>query len=247
MNPALIIDALVNLSFGTGLTLVLTLVSLAVGFAISVPLSFVRAFGRPWQSVCVLAYTYVFRGTPMLVQLFLLYYGLSQIEAVRNSIFWPVLRDPFWCALIAFSLNSAAHTTEIFRRGLQAVPKGVLEAGGALGLGRFQRAYLLAFPIAFRTSLPAYGNEVVGMLKGSSLASTVTLLEVTGLSRQMVSDTFAPYEIFFAAAVIYLGLTFVAVRCMQLLENTLSYGSHITRKRKPPVMPRDPSSAATTP
>lgn len=245
MNPSLIVDALVTLSSGIGLTVVLTVTSLFVGFTISVPLAFIRAFGRPWHSFCVLAYTYVFRGTPMLVQLFLLYYGLSQIEAVRQSIFWGVLRDPFWCALIAFSLNSAAHTTEIFRRGLQSVPKGVLEAGAALGLGRFQRAYLLAFPIAFRTSLPAYGNEVVGMLKGSSLASTVTLLEVTGLSRQMVSDTFAPYEIFLAAAFIYLGLTFLAVKCTQLLESALSNGSETQRKQRRQVLSRYPSVTTT--
>lgn len=247
MNRSLVIEALTTLSSGIGLTIVLTVVSLIAGFAISIPLAFVRAFGRPSHSVCVLAYTYVFRGTPLLVQLFLLYYGLGQIEAVRQSVFWVVLRDPFWCALIAFSVNSAAHTTEIFRRGLQSVPKGVLEAGAALGLGRFQRAYLLAFPIAFRISLPAYGNEVVGMLKGSSLASTVTLLEITGLSRQMVSDTFAPYEIFLAAAVIYLGLTFVAVRCTQLLESALSYGSDNERQPKRHVMSRDPSATATMP
>ena len=246
MNPSLVIDALITLSSGIGLTVVLTVVSLIVGFAISIPLAFVRAFGRPSHSLCVLAFTYVFRGTPLLVQLFLLYYGLGQIEAVRQSVFWIVLRDPFWCALIAFSINSAAHTTEIFRRGLQSVPKGVLEAGAALGLGRFQRSYLLAFPIAFRTSLPAYGNEVVGMLKGSSLASTVTLLEITGLSRQLVSDTFAPYEIFFAAAIIYLGLTFVAVRCMQLLEGALSNGFETARKQKRHVVARDPSASATS-
>jgi len=238
MNPSFIGEALIALSSGIGLTLLLSIISLILGFMISVPLAFVRASGRPAYSLLVLSYTYVFRGTPMLVQLFLLYYGLSQIEAVRDSVFWPILRDPYWCALIAFSLNSAAHTTEILRRGLQSVPGGILEAGAALGLGRLQRAYLLSFPIAFRTSLPAYGNEVVGMLKGSSLASTVTLLEVTGMSRQLVSDTFAPYEIFLAAGIIYLGLTFIAVKCTQVLETKLSKGApsrqrHQWRRRSP--------------
>ena len=169
----------------------------------------------------------------MLVQLFLLYYGLSQIHAVRESVFWVVLRDPFWCALLTFSLNSAAHTTEILCRGLQSVPKGVLEAAAALGLKRLHIARLIAFPIAFRMSLPAYGNEVVGMIKGTSLASTVTLLEVTGMARQMVSDTFAPYEIFIVAGAIYLSLTLVAVKATQLLEHRLSAGGRPTNHRAP--------------
>ncbi|MER9935926.1 ABC transporter permease subunit [Mesorhizobium sp. M0088] len=222
MNLQLMLDALVLLSSGVGLTLTLTVLSLMTGFLLSVPLAFVRAFARPSLSMAVLGYTYVFRGTPMLVQLFLLYYGLSQFQAVRASIFWVLLRDPFWCALLTFSLNSAAHTTEILCRGLQSVPKGLIEAAKALGLKRLQIARLVTFPIAFRISLPAYGNEVVGMIKGSSLASTVTLLEVTGMARQMVSTTFPPFEIFIVAGAIYLSLTTVAVKATQFLEWRLS-------------------------
>lgn len=222
MNLRLMLDSVVVLSSGVGLTLTLTALSLMAGFLLSVPLAFIRAFARPSLSLAVLGYTYVFRGTPMLVQLFLLYYGLSQIEAVRASVFWVVLRDPFWCALFTFSLNSAAHTTEILCRGLQSVPKGLIEAAAALGLKRLQTARLVTFPIAFRISLPAYGNEVVGMIKGSSLASTVTLLEITGMARQMVSATFAPFEIFIVAGAIYLSLTSVAVKLTQFLERRLS-------------------------
>jgi octopine/nopaline transport system permease protein len=216
------LDAVVVLSSGVGLTLTLTALSLIAGFLLSVPLAFMRAFARPSLSLAVLSYTYVFRGTPMLVQLFLLYYGLSQIEAVRASVFWVILRDPFWCALLTFSLNSAAHTTEILCRGLQSVPKGLTEAAAALGLKRLQTARLVTFPIAFRISLPAYGNEIVGMIKGSSLASTVTLLEITGMARQMVSATFAPFEIFIVAGGIYLSLASVAVKATQFLERRLS-------------------------
>jgi octopine/nopaline transport system permease protein len=232
MNLGLMLDAVIVLSSGFGLTLALTVLSLAVGLALSVPLAFARAFGRRGLSLAVLAYTYVFRGTPMLVQLFLVYYGLSQIEAVRASIFWVILRDPFWCALLTFSLNSAAHTTEILSRGLESVPKGVREAAAALGLRRTQVAWLITFPIAFRISLPAYGNEVVGMIKGSSLASTVTLLEITGVARQMVSVTFAPYEIFIVAGAIYLSLTLLAVKATQLLERRLSTEGSQTPRSK---------------
>lgn len=240
MNLGLMLDAMLVLPSGIGLTLTLTGLSLAAGFLLSVPLAFIRAFGRPSFSLVVLGYTYVVRGTSMLVQLFLVYYGLAQIEAVRASIFWTILRDPFWCALLTFSLNSAAHTTEIFCRGLQSVPKGVIEAAEALGLKRLQIACLVTFPIAFRISLPAYGNEVVGMIKGSSLASTVTLLELTGTARQMVSATFAPYEIFIVAGAIYLTLTTIAVKATQFLERWLSperNSVHRHRARYHPVMP----------
>jgi octopine/nopaline transport system permease protein len=230
-------DAVVTLSSGVWLTLILTILSLAAGLFLSVPLAFARAFGKPGLSFAVLAYTYVFRGTPLLVQLFLLYYGLGQIELVRKSVFWVILRDPFWCALLAFSLNSAAHTTEILYRGLQSVPKGVLEAAASLGLKRLHIAWLITFPIAFRISLPAYGNEIVGMIKATSLASTVTLLEITGMARQMVSDTFAPYEIFIVAGAMYLVLTFVAVKATQILEQLLSPESRSIGRRKASIKP----------
>ncbi|UCI18432.1 ABC transporter permease [Mesorhizobium sp. B2-1-8] len=247
MNFGLMIDALLVLPSGIGLTLTLTVASLTAGFLLSVPLAFARAFGRPSLSFSVLAYTYAFRGTPMLVQLFLLYYGLSQIEAVRASIFWVILRDPFWCALFTFSLNSAAHTTEILCRGLQSVPKGVVEAARALGLKRLQIARLVTFPIAFRISLPAYGNEVVGMIKGSSLASTVTLLEITGMTRQMVSATFAPYEIFIVAGAIYLALTSAAVKATQVLEQRLSTDGTPKQRRRARFRPALPDHEITTP
>lgn len=246
MNVGLMLDAMMVLPSGIGLTLILTVLSLAAGFLLSVPLAFARAFGRPSLSLAVLAYTYVIRGTPMLVQLFLLYYGLGQIEAVRASVFWVVLRDPFWCALLAFSLNSAAHTTEILCRGLQSVPKGVVEAAVALGLKRIQIARLVTFPIAFRISLPAYGNEVVGMIKGSSLASTVTLLEITGIARQLVSSTFAPYEVFIVAGAIYLALTTLAVKATQFLERRLSSGDQSKQRRRPRFRPALPNHEITT-
>lgn len=247
MDLSMMIEAVVVLSSGLRLTLTLTILALATGFVISVPLAFVRAFARPAPSRGVLAYTYVFRGTPMLVQLFLVYYGLGQIEAVRTSIFWVVLRDPFWCALLTFSLNSAAHTTEILCRGLQSVPKGMTEAAAALGLKRFQIARLVTFPIALRISLPAYGNEVVSMIKGSSLASTVTLLEVTGMARQMVSTTFAPYEIFIVAGAIYLLLTSVVVKAIRFLERHLATDGSRRQRRGSRLAPALPDAGVKTP
>jgi octopine/nopaline transport system permease protein len=128
------------------------------------------------------------------------------------------MREPFWCALIAFTLNSAAHTTEVLRGGIQAVPRGQIEAAKALGLSSFQTMRLITFPLTMRIALPAYANEVIGMLKASSLASTVTLLEITGLARKLVSETFSPYEVFVVAGALYLLLTFIVTQLFHALE-----------------------------
>jgi octopine/nopaline transport system permease protein len=218
MNIAVVLEALTTLPAGLVLTLTLVLTSLTAGFVVSVPLAFLRASTNRRLSWPVLAYTYVFRGTPLLVQLFIIYYGLGQLQLIRHSIFWPVMREPFWCALIAFTLNSAAHTTEVLRGGIQAVPLGQIEAAKALGLSSFQTMRLITFPLTMRIALPAYANEVIGMLKASSLASTVTLLEITGLARKLVSETFAPYEVFVVAGALYLLLTFTITQLFHALE-----------------------------
>ncbi|MBX5133300.1 ABC transporter permease subunit [Rhizobium lentis] len=222
MDITLVIESMSVLAHGVFLTLSVTLLSLAVSFILSVPLSLLRASSNRALSKSVLAYTYVFRGTPLLVQLFLVYYGLSQLTVVRHSIFWPLLREPFWCALAAFSLNSTAYTTEVFRAGILAVPRGIVEAAQALGLSRLMQIRLIIFPLAFRTVLPSYSNEVIGMVKASSLASTVTLLEITGLARRMVSETFAPYEVFLAAGLLYLLLNFIVSAFFRMLETHLA-------------------------
>lgn len=232
MDVELILESVGTLLGGVVLTLQLTVLSLVIGFVLSVPLAFMRASPSQWLSWPVLAYTYVFRGTPLLVQLFLIYYGLSQISLVRESFLWLFFRDPFSCALLAFSLNSAAYTTEVFRGGIQAVPVGMTEAAQAIGLSPMQIRARIVFPLAFRIVLPSYANEVVGMLKASSLASTVTLLEITGLARKLVSETFAPYEVFLAAGAIYLGLTFLASRLFNLAELYLS-GAPPNEERRP--------------
>lgn len=230
MSTAIALEALFTLPRGLVLTLALTFASLASGFVISIPLAFLRASSNSWASGAVLAYTYVFRGTPLLVQLFLIYYGIGQLSLIRHSFLWPVLREPFWCAFIAFTLNSTAHTTEVFRGGIQAVPQGQMEAAKALGLSGFHTARLIIFPLTIRIALPAYVNEVIGMLKASSLASTITLLEITGLARQLVSETFAPYEVFIVAGALYLLLTLVITRAFHSLE------THWARPSKPPVV-----------
>ncbi|MGV1760521.1 ABC transporter permease [Rhizobium sp. A22-96] len=218
MNLSIVLEAMWTLPKGLILTATLTTVSLLMGFALSIPLAMARSSRNKYLSAAVLAYTYAFRGTPMLVQLFLIYYGVGQLEIVRQSFLWPIMREPLWCALIAFTLNCAAHTTEILHGGIRAVPTGQREAAKALGLTRLQTMRLIIFPLAMRIALPAYSNDAIGMLKASSLASTITLLEITGLSRQLVSETFAPYEVFLVAGTLYLLLTLAMTRLFQMVE-----------------------------
>lgn len=220
-NWSVIFDNLPKLLEGTLLTLELVLLSLLVGAVLSIPLALMRVSGNPVIRSIPLAYTFFFRGTPLLVQLFLFYYGLAQFDGVRESMFWPYLREAYWCALIVFTLNTTAYTTEILRGAIQAVPSGELEAAMAVGMSRLLMLRRITLPIAYRIALPAYSNEIILMLKGSALASTITLLDLTGMARTIIARTYMPIEIFFAAGCIYLLLTFVFVQAYRLFERRL--------------------------
>ena len=220
-NWSVIFDNLPKLLEGTLLTLELVLLSLLVGAVLSIPLALMRVSGNPVIRSIPLAYTFFFRGTPLLVQLFLFYYGLAQFDGVRESIFWPYLREAYWCALIVFTLNTTAYTTEILRGAIQAVPPGELEAAMAVGMSRLLMLRRITLPIAYRIALPAYSNEIILMLKGSALASTITLLDLTGMARTIIARTYMPIEVFFAAGCIYLLLTFIFVQVYRLFERRL--------------------------
>lgn len=204
---SLILDSVPKIAAGAGLSLQLLFLSLAIGTMIGVGAALMRISGSPLLAWPSFAYTYVIRGTPMLVQLFLVYYGLSQFEAVRASALWSILRDPYWCAVLALSINCGAYTAEILRGGIQGVDAGLHEAGRALGLTPAQRFLYVTAPIAIRLSLPAYGNEMVSLLKATALVSMITMSDITGVARNIVAKTFAPYEIFISAAIVYLTIT----------------------------------------
>lgn len=181
-----------------------------------------RSRFAPLASACLpYAYIFFFRGTPLLVQLFLVYYGLAQFDAVRQGPLWPYLRDPFWCAVVTMTLHTAAYIAEILRGAIQAVPVGEVEAARALGMSKWKALFYIVLPRAARIGLPAYSNEVILMLKASALASTVTLLELTGMARTIIARTYLPVEIFFAAGMFYLVMTFVLVQGFRLLEKLL--------------------------
>ncbi len=160
---------------------------------------------------------YLFRGTPLLTQLFLIYYGLSQFEAVRHSVLWPVLREPWPCALIALSLNMAAYVAEALRGGILGVPAGEREAGIAMGMTPFQLNRLVVLPRAFRIALPGLGNEVVVQMKSTALISTITLLDLTGVARRIETRTYST-DALFVAGVVYVVLTYGISRLFRVAE-----------------------------
>lgn len=203
---------------GVWMTLQLTFLALAVGFCIALPAGLARARRRPLLSPVINGYVYLFRGTPLLVQTFLIYYGLSQFDWVRDSWAWAYLRDPWWCALIAFSLNSGAYATEIIRGAVESVPKGEIEAALSLGLSPRQSDWLVLIPSALRRALPQYGNEVVFMLHGSVVASVITLNDILGAGRTLNARHYLAYEGFITAALLYMAITFVLVAAFRQLE-----------------------------
>ncbi|KFE47491.1 ABC transporter permease [Pseudomonas congelans] len=221
MNWEVIIKWLPRLAQGATLTLELVAIAVTAGLIFAIPMGIARA-SRHWP-VRALPYAYIFffRGTPLLVQLFLVYYGLAQFESVRQSALWPYLRDPFWCAVVTMTLHTAAYIAEILRGAMQAVPPGEVEAARALGMSKWRALFYIVLPRAARIGLPAYSNEVILMLKASALASTVTLLELTGMARTIIARTYLPVEIFFAAGMFYLVMTFVLVQGFRLLEKLL--------------------------
>ncbi|TRX75257.1 ABC transporter permease [Pseudomonas mangiferae] len=221
MNWDVIIKWLPKLADGALLTLELVAIAVVAGLILAIPMGIARS-SRNWYVRAVpYAYIFFFRGTPLLVQLFLVYYGLAQFDAVRKGMLWPYLRNPFWCAVITMTLHTAAYIAEILRGAIQAIPRGEIEAARALGMSRSQALFFIILPRAARIGLPAYSNEVILMLKASALASTITLLELTGMARTIIARTYLPVEIFFAAGLFYLAISYGLVRAFKLLERWL--------------------------
>ncbi len=221
MNFDIIIASLPDLARGAVLTIELVALSGVLGLGLAVPLALARASGRWWLQALPFTWIFFFRGTPLLVQIFLVYYGASQFDAVRDSFLWPILREAYWCAIIAFTANTSAYTAEILRGAIQAVPAGEVEAAKAVGMNRVQRYRRIVLPRAFRIALPAYSNEVILMLKGSALASTITLLDLTGVARTIIAKTYTPIELFLAAGLFYLIITAVILQGFRILEKRL--------------------------
>jgi len=223
MDFDLMITSFPKLLNATVVTLKLLSASLFFGLFIGLLFAILRLSKNPIMNKFAYGYSYVFRGTPLLVQIFIIYFGLGQIEYFRSTFLWAVFKEPYWCAIIAFSLNTGAYTSEILRSAFQTIKPGIIEAGKSLGISSRVIFFKVQIPIAIKQSLPAYGNEIILMMKGTSLASTVTLLDLTGVAKYIISTTFKPIEVFIVAGSIYLFMTFLIHNLIKYLEKRFSY------------------------
>jgi len=222
MDLAFLGETFVALLGGVPLLLQLTFFSVSIGAVFAVALALMRLSGNPLLDYPARGYVFVFRGTPLLVQIFLIYYGLGQFPEIRQSIAWPFLRQPYWCAILALTLNTAAYATEIIRGGILSVPFGQIEAARACGMSRTMIFRRIILPQGLRTALPAYGNEIILMTRATALASVITLMEVTGIASKLVSETFRAIEVFACAGAIYLFINFLISRAIAWAERRLS-------------------------
>ena len=208
---------------GLPLTLQLAGTSLVLGFVLALALALAQQGEHGAAVWPIRAFVAVFRGTPLLVQIFLIYYGLGQFRpSLQAAGLWWLLREPYWCAILALTLNTAAYGREILRGAIRGVPRGLVEAATAFGMSRRLTLRLVVLPLAFRQAIPSYGNEIILMVKGTSLASIITLMEVTGIAQGLISQTYRAVEVFVAAGAIYLALNFTIIRALNALETWLT-------------------------
>ena len=223
MDVNLMITSLPKLLGAAVITLKLLSLSLIFGLFIGLLFAILRMNKNPIINKFAYGYSYVFRGTPLLVQIFIIYFGLGQIEYFRSTFLWVVFKEPYWCAIIAFALNTGAYTSEILRSAFETIKPGIIEAGKSLGISNKIIFYKIQIPVAIRQSLPAYGNEIILMMKGTSLASTVTIMDLTGVAKHIVSTTYKPLEVFLLAGSIYLFMTFLIHNLIKYLEKKYSF------------------------
>ncbi len=230
MDFGIVAYALPFLLIGTKATLLIAAFGICIGLPFGILLATVRVSQATTIRKCADFYCAVFRGTPMLVQIFVIYYGLAQIDFIRhNAVMWWLIGDSLHAAILAVILNTGAYTAEIFRTALLSLPRGLIEAAEACGMSPWVIFHRVKFPLALRQALPSYSTEVAVIVKESSLASTITVLEITGYAKRLMSETFAIMEIFVITAVFYLTVNVVGLTALKLLEKQLSFDRHPTR------------------
>lgn len=222
MDFAFLSSTMVTLIRALPTTLVLFSLSILFGGMLALLITAMRVSGIRLLSGFARAYIFVFRGSPLLIQMFLVFYGLGQFGVIRYSFLWPFLREPMVCAILSLALCTAGYTAEIFRGGIRAVPAKEIEAARSVGMSGFLLVRRIIAPIAFRHALPACSTEIVLMMKSTALASLVTVWEVTGVAQRLISQTYRTMEVFLCAALIYLVLNFLILQAMNLLEYSLS-------------------------
>jgi His/Glu/Gln/Arg/opine family amino acid ABC transporter permease subunit len=211
-----------NLLNGVVVTIILVAASMVCGNAMAVPVALARVSPRWWLKAPAFLFILCIRGTPLIVQMFMIYYGLAQFPAVRHSVLWPILREPMWCAVISLSISTAAYSGEVLRGAIQAVPRGEIEAARSVGMRRGLMMRRIVLPIALRQSLPVFANETVLLLKASAIVFTITVRDLMGEANIIRAQTFRTYEPLITAALMYLVLTWIIVRIFTWLEARLS-------------------------
>jgi polar amino acid transport system permease protein len=211
-----------RMAAGLGITLQLVVISVSLGCIIGLGLALVRLYGPRWAGVMVGSYTTFFRGTPLLCQLFLVYYGLGQLRPFWQDVgLWWLFREPFYCALFTFTINTAAYQAEVFRGAIQSICRGQFEGALALGLLRWAALRHVILPQAMIVALRPLGNELIVMIKSSSVASLVTLFDLMGATRLAFSRSF-DLSIYLYAAILYLAMVEIIRRLWDLMEKRLT-------------------------
>ena len=218
MDFTIILENLPLYFSGLKVTIQLLMLALVCGLLLAIPLGVAAASGRGAVNAFPRGFIYFMRGTPLLVQVYLIYHGFAQFDFLRESFLWVVFKEAYWCALIAFSLNTAGYTAEILRGAIKQTPVGEIEAARACGMSEFTVLRRLILPSAFRRGLPAYSNEVIFMLHGTVVAGVITIVDLFGAAKIVNSRHFAPFESFIAAGFFYLCLTFLIVYLFKLAE-----------------------------
>lgn len=220
------LDYLSTLLQGVSITLQITGAGLLLGLIIALALTWILEQRLPVAAQLAEGYLLLLTGTPLLVQIFLVYYGPAQFDWVKNSWAWTYLREPMFCAILALGMNAGAYTCRLFKGALDAIPKGETLACRALGMNDWQ-ALSVKLRHAMRRVIPAYSNEVVLVLKGSSLASTISIMEIMGLAQRLNGQTYDTLVVFGLAGAIYLVLNGVLTLLFRLLEQSaLKFQTH---------------------
>ena len=230
----LIWNSLPRLLDGTVVTIWITALSVSIGLVMAVPLSLALVAKSRWLRWPVVAFTFYFRGTPLLVQIFLIYFGSGQFRHLLEGVgLWVFFRDSYFCAVLALALNHAGYAAEILRGGILGVPHGEIEAARACGMSGFRLYRRIIMPVAFRLAWPAYTNEVIFMLQASSLVSIITVMDLTGQARSIASRTYAIYEMYITAAIFYLVLVYALLYCFRKVEKRIT--AHLRERSVPAV------------
>jgi His/Glu/Gln/Arg/opine family amino acid ABC transporter permease subunit len=223
MDLSVIVDNLPRFMSGAWVTVQLTVLSVAIGLVCAVPVALARLSANPLLSWPAFAYMFYFRGTPLLVQIFLIYYGSGQfVPELRSLGLWQFFREPYFCAVLTLTLNTAAYTAEILRGAIRAVPYGEVEAGRAYGMSRTLILRRVILPKAFRLALPAYTNEVIFLFQATSLVSIITIMDLTGVGRVIIAESFRTFEVWIFVGLCYLVMSYGILYGFKRLEHYLS-------------------------